>query len=73
MKKKTSQTDYVLAWLRAYGSISTMEAFQYLGVTRLSARIFDLKEQGFVFATDKKKSKDGKHYLAYKISYDPTR
>ena len=73
MKKKASQTDYVLAWIRAYGSISTMEAFRYLGVTRLSARIYDLKEQGFIFTTEKKKSKDGKHYFAYKIFYDPTR
>lgn len=73
MKKKASQTDYVLAWLRAYGSISTMEAFEYLKITRLSARIFDLKEKGFVFDTEKKKSKEGKYYFAYKIFYDPER
>lgn len=49
MKKKASQNDYVLAWLRAYGSISTMEAFQYLGITRLSARIWELRNEGYVF------------------------
>lgn len=71
MKKKASQNDYVLAWLRAYGSISTLEAFEWLKITRLSARIYDLKKLGFVFDTKRKVSKEGKRYLEYSILYDP--
>lgn len=71
IKKKASQTDLVLAWLRAYGTISTLEAFEYLKITRLSARIFDLKRLGFVFNEDRKTSKEGKRYVEYSISYDP--
>lgn len=52
MKKKANQNDLVLAWLRAYGSISTMEAFQFLGITRLSARIYDLTQEGYCFKRD---------------------
>ncbi|MGI5892945.1 MAG: helix-turn-helix domain-containing protein [Bacillota bacterium] len=52
MKKKASQNDLVLAWIKAYGSITTLEAFQGLGITRLSARIHDLKESGHSFSRE---------------------
>ena len=71
MGSKISQTDLVLAWMRAYGTISTIEAFEYLKITRLSARIFDLKMLGFVFNAERKVSKEGKRYVEYSISYDP--
>lgn len=71
INKKPSQTDLVLAWLRAYGTISTIEAFEYLKITRLSARIFDLKNMGFVFNAERKVSKEGKRYVEYSILHDP--
>ena len=42
MGKKT-QADRVLAYIQTFGSITTLEAFRDLGVTRLSARIFELR------------------------------
>lgn len=36
----------VRQWLESGASISSMEAFKQLGVTRLSAIIFDLKAKG---------------------------
>ena len=69
--KKISQSDLILTWLRAHGTISTLEAFERLKITRLSARIYDLKKLGFVFDTKRKVSKEGKRYLEYSISYDP--
>lgn len=39
--------DRVLQYIRDYGSISSMEAFRDLGVTRLSAVIFNLRADGF--------------------------
>lgn len=49
MKKKASQSDLVLAYIRAYGSITTLEAFGNLGITGLAARINDLTKAGYVF------------------------
>lgn len=49
IKKKASQNDLVLAYIRAYGSITTLEAFRDLGITRLSARIYDLSRAGHKF------------------------
>ena len=42
MEKKT-QADRVLEYMQKFGSITTMQAFADLGVTRLSARIYELK------------------------------
>ena len=46
MGKKT-QAERVLEFIKRFGSITTLEAFRDLGVTRLSARIFELRARGF--------------------------
>ena len=46
-----SQKERVLEYLEENGSITSMEAFRKLGVTRLSAVIFDLKRSGYEFDT----------------------
>lgn len=43
------QTERIMQYISDFGSISSMEAFQDLGITRLSARIFDLEEDGVRF------------------------
>lgn len=40
---KRTQADRVLAYIQTFGSITTLEAFRDLGVTRLSARIYELR------------------------------
>ena len=40
------QRKAVLEHLRKYGSLTSMDAFKYFGVTRLSAVIFDLRKAG---------------------------
>ena len=45
MGKKT-QAERVLDYIKWFGSITTLEAFRDLGVTRLSARIFELRAKG---------------------------
>ena len=45
MEKRT-QADRVLDYIKKFGSITTLEAFRDLGVTRLSARIFELRDKG---------------------------
>ncbi|WP_288910986.1 helix-turn-helix domain-containing protein [uncultured Thomasclavelia sp.] len=43
MEKKKTQAERVLDYIKKYGSITTLDAFRDLGVTRLSARIYELK------------------------------
>lgn len=43
------QTERILKYIDEFGSISSMEAFADLGITRLSARIFDLEDMGIRF------------------------
>ena len=56
--KKQSQCNRVMQYMRDIGSISTREAFDDLGVTRLSGRIYDLKKQGVPIADSMEKSKN---------------
>lgn len=44
-----TQEERITAYVKEFGSISTLEAFRDLGITRLSARIFDLEEKGVRF------------------------
>ena len=42
-----TQNDEILNHLRTNTGITTAEAFSKYGITRLSARIFDLREKGY--------------------------
>lgn len=42
----TTQNERILRHLRDHGSITSLEAFAEYGITRLSARIFDLRHDG---------------------------
>jgi hypothetical protein len=42
-----TQAEAVRQYLEEHGSITAMEALRYLGVARLSARIYDLERQGW--------------------------
>ena len=43
---KTTHCNRVLNYMRLHGSITSLEAFANLGVSRLSARIKDLRNSG---------------------------
>ena len=66
-----TQCEQVLQHMRDHGSISTIEAFFNYGITRLSARIWELRRDGYDINTDlvTVKSEKGvkKHYARYKI------
>lgn len=49
---KQSQFRDVLAHLIEHGSITTIEAFQKYGCTRLPARIFDYRAMGYDIESD---------------------
>ena len=55
---KTTQCERIIDYMRRYGSISTLEAFNDLGVARLASRIHDLKEIGYQIIGETKTSKN---------------
>ena len=44
-----TQHERIIAYIKRFGSISSMEAFRDLGITKLSTRISELKAQGIEF------------------------
>lgn len=64
-----TQKSVVLRHLRHYGSISAFEAITSYGITRLAARIFELKQDGYKFETERKTHKvTKKPYVRYKLT-----
>ena len=46
-----TKTQAVLDWLKTHASISSMEAIQNFGATRLSVIIFNLRKRGYNIET----------------------
>lgn len=69
---KTTQKDRIINYIRQFGSITSWEAYQDLGVMQLGARIDQLKKDGYEFTTEwvQKKNRFGedvsfkKYYLS---------
>ena len=67
-----TQNERIIKYINEFGSISTLEAFTDLGVTRLASRICDLKDMGYEF--DKKwESKNNRYgepvsYVRYSLA-----
>ena len=65
------QQERVLNYMQDFGSISSLEAFKDLGVTRLSAVIFVLKRKGHVISsrTEKCQNRYGEpvHFARYRL------
>lgn len=55
---KLTQCQKIIDYMHRFGSISTFEAFNDLGVARLASRIHDLKCQGYNIASEIKTSKN---------------
>ncbi len=65
------QTERILDYIKRFGSITTMEAFQDLGITRLASRIHDLTEDGFEFDREmisgKNRFGEPVHFVRYSL------
>ena len=53
---ETTQKERVIKYINEFGSISSLEAFRDLGVTRLADVIFKLKKSGIAITTRTEKS-----------------
>lgn len=51
-KEKVSQVKLIAEHLLKYGSISSIEAIELFGCTRLSARIWDLRHEGWPITSE---------------------
>ena len=47
-----TQEQQVLKHIERYGKITSMKAFERYGITRLAARIHNLREKGYRIRTD---------------------
>ena len=58
-----TQCEKVLEYMNNFGSITTMEAFADLGITRLASRIHDLTSMGYEIDREaiKVKNRYGEH------------
>lgn len=69
--KRITQRDRVLQYIKDFGSISSWDAYKDLGITQLATRIFELKERGYSFKTERISTKnrygDTSHYLKYTL------
>ena len=61
-----TQNQKVLRHMKTFGKITTMEAFTEYGITRLSARIWDLRHEGHMIAA---KNKTGVNRFGEKTTY----
>ena len=69
---RNSQSKKILAFLKAGGSLSPLEALTMFGCGRLGARIYDLKKQGYTFVTSAEvhRGPDGEYkcYARYRLA-----
>jgi len=65
-----TQCQRVLQYLEDFGSISSLQAFADLGITRLASRIHDIKRMGIAItkdtATGTNRYGEITHYAVYK-------
>ena len=57
MNPPKGQQAAVLAYIIQHDSITSMEAFEHLGVTRLSAVVYNLKKKGYKIKSESEQVK----------------
>lgn len=70
-KKKVTQRDRVLQYIKDFGSITSWQAYADLGVTQLATRISELKSRGHEFVktrvTATNRYGDKTHFDEYRL------
>ena len=63
-----TQKDRVIEFIDQHGGITTVDAYNRLGITQLGTRIYELKEAGYIFSTPRVK---GTRLVRYVITKRP--
>lgn len=69
-KKRPTQEDKVLEYLRSHGSLTTKEAVSVLYIMNPQQRILNLRERGYDIITDYEVSPAGARYGVYRLQED---
>lgn len=66
-----TQKELIAKYLDDFGSITPMQAFHDLGITKLATRISEMKKDGYLFDQERVKSKNryGKNCCFEKYSW----
>lgn len=71
LEHRPTQCEKILEYIRRFGSITSWQAYADLGITQLAARIWNLKEKGYVFKTERVHCKnrlgEKTHYDVYRL------
>jgi len=65
-----TQCAQIMSHLKQNGSITTWEAIQEFGITRLASRIYELRSHGHTINSSMTKNKNGKRYAIYRLKGD---
>lgn len=72
--KKIPQWERIVKYMNDFGSITTRDAFNDLGCSRLSGRIYDIKKKGYEIETETERGTNryGEpcHYARYSLKED---
>lgn len=70
-RKEITQEDRVLKFMQDTGSITSWQAIQQFGITRLSAKIFNLRQKGYPITNkvivSKNRYGDIIHFVEYRL------
>lgn len=53
-----TQTEKVLRHLEKFGSITSWDAIMEYGITRLSAKIYELRKNGYIITSERQSAKN---------------
>lgn len=65
--QKGTQEYIILNHIIKHGGITAIESVQEYAITRLSARIFNLREMGIPIKNVRQKSRNGKRFVRYEL------
>lgn len=61
---EVTQADLVLKHIKKHGSITALDAFRHYNITRLAARVFELRQAGYNIES-KPETNNGANYARY--------
>lgn len=64
---KTSQKKVIMNHLKRRNRITTMDAFSYYGITKLTTRISELRKSGVTIYDEWEQSANGARYKVYRL------